>query len=380
MDKNKRILELQLEDNSIPWQLAEGDSETWIVLRQRVVIAPEEIEDIQGASVLSSSWKIVSQDSEGGICKGSVGIVVNYKLKEHSSMTQLSDSAAAEESLFQECLQKNIKLVTEKSISEGEENGTSFSSLIIKEPSKTKNILGEERALDLPWQARICYTEEAPEPRVALIHLFQEGISTISVEVLLKLESKKGKSRDIKEKNKQLHFPSDEGVAVISGDKIQELIALVTKRSFKSIDCGTFGQILHVKAVIRYALLYLSVNKGGPRIQIATCFKEEENILKLYSLLPYQPAQQRYYLLSSVLTKIDVQRAAYKNEFMLEVVKDMVPDEKGSCVSEEIPVKKENVIMSVNTRKMPFEKWLKKGTNKAQPLNKNKTVLCIKLQ
>lgn len=381
MEKCKNILEMQLENNCTPWQTAEGDHETWIILRKRINLAPKEIKEIHGACTSYLKWAVVSKNLTGSICKGNIGLAVNYDLNEYSPEAKASLSVGDEENILQDYLREDIRLAPEKIKNDSEEHTASFTSIVIKEPNKTDPVCVEERVIELPWQAFIYSEEEILEPRIMLIHLFMEGISTILVEVLLKLENKKAELQKQLNPKKNLHFPHDEGIAVITGDKMQEAIALISKRSFKSIDCGPTGSILHVKAINKYTLIYLSSNKGGPRIQMASCFKDEERKFKPADLPPYQPAEQRYCLLSSALTKVDQQRAAYKKELILDIIDDLPAyTEKAPVIEAAKTVINDPLQRIANSRKRPGEKWLRQGINQSKGLNKNRSVICIKLR
>lgn len=379
MEKSKNVLEMKFETNCMPWQTAEGDQETLIILRKRISVAPREIKEIHDACISSFEWTVVSRSSEGCICKGNIGLVVNVDIN-NTHKTEFSHAVGEEENVLQDYLREDIRLAPERSGKKDQEDTSSFSSILVKEPSKTISTCIGDLNCELPWQSKVYTREEISEPRIMLVHLFLEGISTILIEVLLKLEGKKPELHEKDDLKSHLHFFHDEGVLVITGDKIQEAIALVGKRSFKSIDCGPTGKIVRLKAVIKYTLVYLSANKGGARIQMVSCYKDEERRLKAPDFPLYQPAELCYCLLSSVLTKIDSQKSAFKIEYLQKIFYDL-PD---NIVSAIVPEEKKPAVnnpfnIEVYLRKKPGEKWLKEGLDRAKVLKKNKTVMCIKL-
>lgn len=373
----KNILEMKLEENTMPWQIVEGDNETWVILRRRVSLAPNAIQEISGSSIDFSKWTVFETAGEGTVCKGNLGLVITYKLQKESGPLRLSNAGGTGEALFQDYFQQGVSLEPQKWQQGPGEYSSAFTSLLVKDPYQKGVGSGEEVHLDLPWQVRIRSARKISEPEAVLIHLFQEGISTILVEAVLKLNHETTKPR-IVEKNKH-YLTAEEGVAVIQDDRIQEAIALVVKRSFKNIDCGVAGRVLRVRAVARYTLVYLSQNVGGPRIQAAYCLKEEENIYKPHSLPPYLPANQRYYNSSSLLTKIDSQKAAYKFETFLEITNDLLSPEEKPQLFQEPSLPPKPITVSCKTRKRPGEKWFKKEGCKNSGPAKNKTVLCIRL-
>lgn len=347
-----------------PWQVVEGDGETWVILRQKIKTNAREIGEIQGITLVR--FKVANPVLKHGkrFYRGSFQLRVWY------TETALEDNDFSfRDSLEDEVFCRELFLTPGGSVKtlqrEDKTNWTSFPSLLLegKElPEQLEPESGHGKVWEpvFSWQAWLSGEGTDQEPELVKVHVAKIGFRTLLVEAVLKLETKRDPGLP-EGKGRSVFIPPRAVQFTVEGDLLEEALGLAEKRVLYSSKYEPGSRSLCVENLVEYSLVYTSAHQGDERFCVASRVLEEAHHLPEWADPRLQPVyyEHRNLFTKSVVTSEN--RVMLKEENILTVGLE-APEEKGILLS---PGKKPEVVHLLPlTRSKPAERWMKKGKKK----------------
>lgn len=375
---NKQRCNLQIAPLSYPWQVVEGDGESWVILRCKCKLTLKEVMELHGATLEDFAWKVSLEQGENHLYQGKIALNIYYNSKSFFAIDKEFAESDEEEDLIRTSI-INEESSKEVNFREETEYSSDFASIIVDKEELTKKeeedfSSAEVWNVEIPWQAWLHGMGQDREPLVEKVHVAQVGLSSLLVEALIKLEKKQDplKSSD---DNEIIFKNTEELYFTIQEEKIAEIGGLHTVGSFFTTYFNSNKQ-LTLENLKKINLVFISDITGGERFWVASHIIEEKNILNLGENLQVQPADFQCYKKKLKLILYDDHTVIWKAEYMIRAMfaenmrsMNIVQEEAPKTVETKEPV----------PRKRPGEKWLKKGRNNNSKTTTNKTLISIKL-
>jgi hypothetical protein len=261
---------------------------------------------------------------------------------------------------------------------------TAFVSLLF---DKIKPLSNQDKAdsycscLEIPWQAWLYGRGGEREPKIIKVHLAQVGISTLLVELLVKLETIPNIILQKVPQDGYALMPKEEIVLSVKGASIQEVLGLAVRRAFYNCYCDPTGKGLVLENLKKSTMVYVDGSMGGERLLAASHIFSENNKIKYKPLPDFQPFYYQFHKQSTQLLQVDTEMVLCKSEFLWTVdftVKKPPTAPPEPILSRELPQAGAFSGTILRTRPKPGEKWQKKDGKCCSTPCKNKSVLCIR--
>ncbi len=387
MIPRKKEVELRPDYAGYPWQEVGSSAERWLILRQKKTMAFIDIEKVTGVEVSDNEWDMACDD-EGSLLNGTVRVVAICQ------GTAFSEKDAEgcwpeDESLGKEYFMWVKEPSVQKRDEQKEEYQSGFSSLItdgngIVPQKREETVNRQVLEVKLPWRTWLEGEEGDIKPIVSKIHVSQVGLSTVLVEVLLRLE----KEKEDKEKEKtstgcvSLPLPPEELMLVVKEGYIQEIIGVMENRAFSSCYTDEWAKELFLQNTRKTSLLFISSHKGGERFLTASCSIDTEDKLSWKQPVTLLPLSYHYENKAGGSVRLSSSKALCRNHFICTVTTEYERKKKKPSVESEVgklTIQKEKEPASVQpVRKKPGERFLKKCKNDKKDMKKEFTVVKIK--
>ncbi|MDX9872003.1 MAG: hypothetical protein RBT41_06265, partial [Clostridia bacterium] len=242
---NKCVLELVKP--GYPWQEICGDHLTWLILRRKIKDPELRITAIEDVLLDDFQWKVHLANNENHCYSGNLSITVQYKSGSlEGEELEFPEEAETEETCREAFLQpeKYLAEVKSKVSGSGETPGctlhTSFPSLLLESPTRAENGPGKHasdimrRQVQIPWRAKVRGLGQSLEPRIMKVHLAKVGISTMLLEVLLKLEVNDQAIEPAQKRRAYRSGSLGEKMLVIQDEAVQEVLGVAQESGFYS--------------------------------------------------------------------------------------------------------------------------------------------------
>lgn len=365
MKSKRQEVQLYTDPALYPWQVVEGDGETWILMRQKIKVVNKEIVQIQDVFLEDFSWEVLIKEKERSLYKGVIKLGVFCQLqaieKEYDGVLHIS----SEESCSRELFLKDERIRSKERQEENEEN--QFSSLLLEALStKQKEETGEEKEnlyLQYHWQAwlkGVGNTEEVP--KIVKVHAAQIGLKTVLVEVLVNLR----KANNNNEIDKLLQKEVSDNFSLVReeiifhiDDDIQEVVGICSQRGFYRCLVEQLAREIIISDLNYFTIFYVSPHKGAERLLLASGTLAER--IRMASKTLPQVTPVHYEIRNKWVNPLlmDKNRIMTKNEYLMLINHEVINIEQKSDQAQVIPLLPKLVV-----RNKPGEKYMKKNQKK----------------
>ena len=383
--KSKR--ELELDTIVYPWQVMEGQGETWLILRQRKLVDTVEIKELRDVMLNESSWTIAIRQAGRSLYKGNIGFTVYYMDKDVEETDDVVSAEAPQEESSCRRLFNDGKAIVLTHMKKRESPSTIFPS-ILKDQVKTAGQHGPEPngvktcEISMPWQAWLYGEGESGEPEVVKVHLGMDGLKTILLEVAVKIQVKQDLRLTCFTKYKCALPPKEEVLYTIQEVAVQEVIGAVVDRAFYAASVDPLTAHLNLRYFKKTIVIFVSAVNGGERILTASALNYEQTKMTGIPAPPVPPVFYRCLIRTKDVLAIDANKVLCKNEYLWlldytgENLKDCQQETKAAPLAL-VPGDAAPSQSAIPPRQRPGEKWLKKTGKQAN--KPTKTGLCLKI-
>lgn len=382
-------MELRPDYAGYPWQEIGSNAERWLILRQKRTLPFIDIEKVICVEVSDNKWNIFCDD-EGCLLNGTVRVVAVCQGIAFSEKGA-ENCWPEDESICKEYFMRVKEPSVQKGDEQDEECESGFSSLITEGngivPQETEETANRQvLEVELPWRTWLEGEEGEFKPIVSKIHVSQVGLSTVLVEVLLKLE----KDREDKDKEQEkactgcvsLPLPPEELMLVVKEGDIQEIIGVMENRALSTCYTDEWAKELFLQNTRKTRLLFISSRKGGERFLTASCNVDSEDKLSWKQPVTLLPLSYHYENKAGNFVRLSSSKALCRNHFICTVTteheqKKKKPSEESEAGKLTMQTEKEFAPV-LPVRKKPGERFLKKCKNDKNNMKKEFTVVKIK--
>lgn len=383
MNTRRENYTLQPNRPGYPWQIVEGDGVTWVILRQKKKLQGKEIQLLGDVFLDGFTWSSAESNGEKHFYQGNVAVSVCYAAQEATEEDPAWVDIAAEEEHCRELFLSDTKSKTTKNPSEHKRELTSFPSLLLNEiKAGTKRPEGEQEVwkLNMPWQAWLAGKEPARDPVIQKVHLAQVGLSSLLLEVLIKLEAREPLVLVDNKNCKYLLAKKKEMVYQLGEEEIKEVIGIAQNRAFFTGTADLFGRNLHVSNSLKTTLVFISAFAGGERILTASHISNEEHCFTGMQNLDLAPAGYRQYTHSAKTSPIDETRVLCSYETLWGLVQQYDAGwEKSRPTASAVKSSVLAEAVASPARKRPGERWRKERGADQRKKEREKLVISIKI-
>lgn len=387
MTEIKKQVTLELDALGAPWQTVEGDCESWIILRRKIVVQ-KEITMLKGVSGLESSWEILYQEEEKRLYSGSIALNLYYQGISVEEVAQNFSEADEEESLCRELL-----ILPEKKIEFPQQTGpeelSHFPSLLTDKTEFEQLNPDQEQAdeavrVEIPWQTWVFGKGKETSPQIVKIHLAQIGLHTFLLEVLMQIELE---TEMVTKKMPQEGFaltPKEEMLLMLPEENAEQIMGVTIQRAICKSRGEADSKILIMESLQKTSVIFISKNRGRERFLTASVIQTERNRIPLASLPLVQPVHYHFYKQGFNYLQLDDNKILCKSQ-SLWGVDFLLPQEKRAHESKAKDMDKAPPLAAaemaplIMARPKPGEKWFKKSGKTSKISAKSQYHSSIKL-
>lgn len=387
MTEIKKQVTLELDALGAPWQTVEGDCESWIILRRKIVV-PKEITLPKGASGVESSWEILCREEEKRLYSGSIALNLYYQGISVEEVAKNFKEADEEESLCRELLilpEKKIEFPQQKT---GLEELNHFPSLLIDKMEFEQSNPGQEQAdesvrVEIPWQTWAFGKGKETSPKIVKIHLAQIGLHTFLLELLMQIELETEMATKKVPQEGFALTPKEEMVLILPEENAEQVLGVTIQRALCKSRGEADSKILIMESLQKTSVIFISKTQGRERFLTASVIQTARNRIPLASLPLVQPVRYHFYKQAFNYLQLDDNKILCKSQFLWGVdfllpqpkrargnnAKDTV--RAASAAAELVPF--------IMARPKPGEKWFKKSGKTSKISAKSQYHSSIKL-
>lgn len=379
MNNNKYHCNLQIAPLSYPWQVVEGEGESWVILRCKCRLDLKEIVELQGISLEYFDWVIGIEQGNNHLYQGKIGLNIYYRERDFFEIDKEFGESDEEEGLIRESIIIDSSN-KEVSLKEKIDYSSDFASIIVDKDDFAKQEgekLSETKIwnVEMPWQAWLNGMGQDREPTVEKVHAAQVGLSSLLVEVLIKLEKIKESPLKTVDDDDVIFKNTEELYFNIQEEKIVEIAGLHTQGAFFTTYFNNNKQ-LTLENLKKFNLVFISEPTGGERFWVASHIMEEKSINNGTRILQLQPADYQCYKKKYKLILYDDHTIIWKAEYIIRAI---FAENVKSTWTPQIELPKTVEVKEPIPRRKPGEKWLKKDRNNYSKEKANKSWISIKL-
>jgi hypothetical protein len=406
------------EKDTYPWQIMEGDGQTWLILRWREKVSKRPIAQLGHVRLEDFQGKVSYENRERKFFSGAIALTITYWVSPTERKPYVVNEPWREESTCEEFFMKEVQSpfwAGRKREDELKDNGqaevsvvSSFLSLLLsgedlrrREESldKDKNEHEHEHEhedeeqkvwlVQSPWR---CWFRGngtgggIPVPECVKVHVAQVGLYTLLLEAVIKLESEAGEG---------LEKQAGDGREKQGADRPQEMrqefahryllrledlppaevLGVVAERAFPCLSYQLKEKMLGASFLKKFSLLYIKAREGGERFKIASHFTTEKLLFAGFRE-PVYPLLVQSKRVQSAVVPLGAQRWYYSETevFRLTVA---LPEKQAAEESKAVKAVAGATVNTLPKRGKPGERWLKKGDGRNS--KKTKTLITIKI-
>lgn len=402
------------EKYTYPWQILEGDNQTWLILRWREKVSNKPIEQLGHVLLEDFQGKMSYENGEKKYFSGVIAFKITYRVSPTGRKPYVVDEPWREESTCEELISKQEKSSfwgggkKEDAQKDHPQAGaavlSSFPSLLLgsQDISRRGKIADESENGDedeekkvwlvqSPWRCWFrgnCAGGGIPVPECVKVHVAQVGLYTLLLEAVIKLESEAGEDMEKQDGD-------GNGLEVQGADRHKEMkqefthkyllrlqdpppaevLGVVVEKAFPHISYQMKEKMLCESFWKKFSLLYIKAREGGERITIASNLTEEKLLFAGFKE-PVYPILLRSKRVKSETMPVGSERWYYWEKEVYSLATEL-PEKQ---VEEEI--KAVNAVAGATVyafpkRGKPCERWLKKGEGRGE--KKTRTFITIKI-
>lgn len=381
---------LELIKPGYPWQEVCGDHITWLILRKKIKAPGLRVIGLDQVFLEDFQWKAQAVNNEAHYFSGRVALKVQFETGSlECAGMEFPEETETEEMCREVFLEPQKYLAQLKDRPAERETEmctihTSFPSILLDvlpraesisaEPKPGKSYLREEFA----WRARAFGWGKPLEPQIKKVHLAKVGISTMLLEVLLKLEIDAKALESGPRRQVYRSGSLGEKMLLVKDEAIQEVIGLTQESGFYSAVADAEERRLLLKNYSRISLVYISSLTGGERILAACSLEEEDNILSNMAGLELAP--QGYFKTKQnfKMQQVDMNRVICRYEQIWGIYLEEPAVPLPAASAPELRETRAPAALAPVIRKKPGEKWLKKQEGPKKKNSEAKLVITVR--
>jgi len=378
---------LRIERPAEPWQVVEGEGQTWIILRSKLTVPHQEITALGPLALDSFISELVESKGERGFYRGRIKLRAYYQSRDYCLAERECLPAVYDEHLAREQLADPVQYPVSVNLPETAASSIFLSRLCEEIP---RNVDGKDYTpwqLEIPWQGWLWGGNAGATPKIVFAHLGQVGLETLLCEVLISLAAP-GNEKSIPETLASNCFlATDEVVFNLGKPGISKLLGSAVQRAFYQLRPERKAQ-LTLEYLTKVYLVFVSSQAGGERILVASASIPASLQLSLHQY-PSLPLYVKKMESQKLMLALAGERKVVMKEQKLIHLGDGRPDpaEQGSealAASAAAPAPAASIVAEdlqpviIRPRPRPGERWQKKKTEGSKSAYCQKKVVAIK--
>jgi len=367
-----------------PWQVIEGNGQTWIILRSKLRLDNEDITELGQISLASSSFELAASEKDRLLYRGLLKLQASYSGASSTIQEIACSQAVYDEHEAREQLGKLGDYPLGRKLPEAG-SGSIFLSQLYEELPTVSAAEGQGVwNLELPWQAWLEGGEIEAEPVLVMAHLGQVGLRTLLCEVLLSLTAKVTPPAERSPASGNYFLAGEEILFNLAGLRMTKVIGTAIKRAFFRLRPGKMA--LGMEFLTKVDLVFVGSDEGGERLLTAGAIFPEGLKLPLQGLSAQPLYVEDVHSEKIVLANAGEQKAVMKEHFIVTLgdgtaakKAEILPQAAAAEITQpEAGLAAVESEKPFQVRPRPGEKWLKKASENSKANYSQKKVVSIK--
>lgn len=421
------------EKHTYPWQVLEGDQETWLILRWREKVSKRPIEQLGPVRLEDFQGKVSYAEGERKFFSGTIALTVTYRVTPTERKPYVVQEPWREESICEEYFtqegqgpfwgggqktdeQKADAYKADDHKEDAQQDNLQakasvssiFPSLLLgredlrrrkevgakdEKEAQEKEVKAEEEQqvwlVQSPWR---CWFREngtgsgMPVPECVKVHVAQVGLYTLLLEAVIKLAAEAGEDLE-----KQAGYGEEKQGADRPQEMRQEfahkyllrledlppaeVLGVVAKKAFPCLSYQQKEKMLGASFLKKISLLYLTAREGRERFTIASHFTTEKFLFAGFRE-PVYPLLFQSKRVQSAVVPLGTERWYYSETEVFRLA-TALPEKQAAGEAKAVKAITGATVSVLPKRGKPGERWLKKGEGRSA--KETKTLITIKI-